>query len=70
MQMFASVIKHEYKGDKKHVHVAVMPCTAQKFKAQRDELTAKDGSKTVDYVLSTQEIIAMIKTACINFVEA
>lgn len=70
MQMFASVIKHEYKGDKKHVHVAVMPCTAKKFEAKRDEFTAKDGSKTVDYVLSTQEIIAMIKTAGINFAEA
>lgn len=70
MEMFASVIKHEYKGEKKHFHVAIMPCTAKKFEANREEFTAKDGSKNVDAVLSTQEIIAMIKTAGIDFVDA
>ena len=68
MEMFASVIKHEYKGDKKHVHVAIMPCTAKKFEAQREEFVTKDGSEAVDYVLTTQEIIKMIKTAGVDFV--
>ncbi len=66
MQMFASIIKNNYKGDKKHVHVAIMPCTAKKFEATRDEFKV-DGENTVDYVLSTQEIIAMIKTSGIDF---
>lgn len=70
MEMFAAVVKNQYKGEKKHVHVAIMPCTAKKFEAKREEFVAKDGSQAVDYVLSTQEIISMIKTAGINFAEA
>ena len=70
MEMFAVVVKNQYKGEKKHVHVAIMPCTAKKFEAKREEFVAKDGSQAVDYVLSTQEIISMIKTAGINFAEA
>lgn len=70
MEMFAAVVKNQYKGEKKHVHVAIMPCTAKKFEAKREEFAAKDGSQAVDYVLSTQEIISMIKTAGINFAEA
>jgi len=70
MEMFAAVVKNQYKGEKKHVHVAIMPCTAKKFEAKREEFITKDGSEAVDYVLSTQEIIAMIKTAGINFAEA
>lgn len=66
MQMFASVIKNNYNGDKKHVHVAVMPCTAKKFEAEREEFKI-NGENAVDYVLSTQEIIAMIKTSGIDF---
>lgn len=70
MEMFASVIKHRYNGEKKHVHVAIMPCTAKKFEAKREEFVDADGKPTVDYVLSTQEIIAMIKSAGIDFVDA
>lgn len=70
MQMFAAAIKHAYSGDKKHVHVAIMPCTAKKFEGAREEFVTKTGEKTVDYVLSTQEIISMIKTAGIDFAEA
>lgn len=67
MEMFASTIKESYEGDKKHVHVAIMPCTAKKFEAQRDEFKDKNGNSYVDYVLTTQEIIGMIKTAGIDF---
>ena len=70
MEMFASVIKHMYKGDKKHVHVAIMPCTAKKFEASREEFTTKNGEPVVDFVLTTQEIIKMIKTAGFNFAAA
>jgi NADH-quinone oxidoreductase subunit G len=67
MEMFASTIKESYEGDKKHVHVAIMPCTAKKYEAKRDEFKDKDGNSYVDYVLTTQEVIGMIKTAGIDF---
>ena len=67
MQMFAPIIKETYTGTKKHVHVAIMPCVAKKFEAKRDEFKNKNGEPYVDYVLSTQEIIRMIKEAGIKF---
>lgn len=67
MQMFGSVIKEQFKtSGKKIVHVAVMPCTAKKFEAARDEFTI-DGVPMVDYVITTQELIRMIKEAGIIF---
>jgi NADH-quinone oxidoreductase subunit G len=67
MQMFASIIKQQaVSGGKKHVHIAVMPCTAKKYEAQRDEFKV-DGKPNVDYVLTTQELIQMIKEAGIDF---
>lgn len=61
MQMFASVLKEYYKhSNEKVVVVAIMPCTAKKFEAKRDEFT-KDGVPSVDYVITTQELIHMIK---------
>ncbi len=67
MQMFAPIIKETYTGDKKHIHVAIMPCVAKKFEATRDEFKNKNGEPYVDYVLSTQEVIRMIKEAGIKF---
>lgn len=67
MQMFAPVIKETYNGDKKHVHVAIMPCTAKKFEAARDEFKNKAGEPYVDYVLTTQEVIRMIKESGVRF---
>ncbi|MGP1446721.1 MAG: [FeFe] hydrogenase, group A [Candidatus Limimorpha sp.] len=67
MQMFASVIKQQaVSGGKRHVHVAIMPCTAKKSEAKRDEFKV-DGVPNVDYVLTTQEIIQMIKESGIVF---
>ncbi len=67
MQMFASVIKQQaVSGGKRHVHVAIMPCTAKKTEAKRDEFKV-DGVPNVDYVLTTQEIIQMIKESGIVF---
>ena len=67
MQMFASVIKEQYKGsDKKQIHVAIMPCTAKKFEAARDEFKT-GGQPNVDFVLTTQELIRMIKESGLIF---
>ena len=70
MQMFASVIKaqNEPISSRKHVHVAIMPCTAKKYEATRPEFTFGD-SPAVDYVVSTQGLIRIIKEAGIVFSE-
>ena len=69
MEMFASVL-HEYNkdGEKKHFHVAVMPCTAKKFERTRDEFKI-DGKDPVDAVITTQEMINMIRESGIQFEE-
>jgi len=67
MQMFSSVLKEHYKhSNKRIVSVAIMPCTAKKFEAKRDEFT-EDGVSSVDYVITTQELIQMIKESGIVF---
>lgn len=69
MQMFASVIKEHYKdANKKLVSVAIMPCSAKKFEADRDEFKV-GGIPNVDYVVTTQELINMIKESGIAFSE-
>jgi len=67
--MFASVLKEHYKhSSKKVVVVAIMPCTAKKSEAQRDEFK-EDGIPYVDYVITTQELIQMIQESGIVFSE-
>lgn len=69
MQMLASIIKQQYATSSKGVvHVAIMPCTAKKFEAARPEFEM-DGVPQVDYVLTTQELIRMIKEAGLVFSE-
>ena len=69
MQMFASIIKEHYKdADKKLVSVAIMPCSAKKFEANREEFKT-NGIPDVDYVVTTQELINMIKQSGIAFAE-
>jgi NADH-quinone oxidoreductase subunit G len=70
MQMFASVIKDDAarRSSRPHVHVAVMPCTAKKFEAARDEFKIH-GQPVVDYVITTQELIKMVREAGIVFSE-
>ncbi|MBR3889411.1 [bacterium] len=48
------------------VSVSIMPCTAKKSEACREEFKRADGSYDVDYVLTTQEIGQMIKSAGID----
>ena len=49
-------------------HIAIMPCTAKKMEAAREEFQ-HDGRPDVDLVLTTQEIITMIKESGIRFTE-
>jgi NADH-quinone oxidoreductase subunit G len=67
MQMFASVLHEEAaQTGSKIAHVAVMPCSAKKMEATRKEFTF-DGKAAVDYVLTTQELIRMIRESGIVF---
>jgi NADH-quinone oxidoreductase subunit G len=50
----------------KIVVVSVMPCLAKKFEAARPELTSKDAA-SVDYVITTRELAAMVREAGIIF---
>jgi NADH-quinone oxidoreductase subunit G len=70
-QMFGSVAKEilpeqlEVKRENLVV-VSIMPCTAKKVEANRAEFS-NGKEKDVDYVLTTQELAAMIKQAGIKF---
>lgn len=69
MQMFALVLKeHEKYSNRRVVVVAVMPCTAKKQESAREEFK-ENGIPYVDYVITTQELIQMIKEAGIVFDE-
>lgn len=72
-QMFGAVAKSYYAekagiDPKKIFVVSVMPCTAKKYEAGRDEL-AVEGVRDIDAVLTTRELAKMIKQARINFPE-
>lgn len=69
MHMMASILTDQSKKSaRKMFHVAVMPCTAKKFEAARDEFKI-DGVPNVDAVITTQELIVMIKESGIIFDE-
>lgn len=72
-QMFGSVAKEllpPFLGVEKKdiVMVSIMPCTAKKVEAGREEF-ANNGIRDVDYVITTQELASMIKQAGIKFDE-
>ncbi|MBQ8764335.1 MAG: (2Fe-2S)-binding protein, partial [Clostridia bacterium] len=72
-EMYGAVIKSYYAEkagiDPKNIFVvSIMPCTAKKFEAQRDELSV-NGLQDVDSVLTTRELAKMIKEAGIRFTE-
>jgi len=48
--------------------VSIMPCTAKKVESRRAQLF-RDGRPETDYVLTTQEIARMIKSAGLNLAE-
>lgn len=69
MQMFGAVIKEQEKVSRRKIfNVAVMPCTAKKFEAARPEFNV-DGDPVINCVITTQELIQMIKEAGIVFDE-
>ena len=73
MEMFGAVLKDQYKkkdaeDGKTTYHIAIMPCTAKKMEAKRPEFQ-KDGVPDVDLVLTTHEVINMIKESGIHFEE-
>ncbi|MCB5250160.1 MAG: NADH-dependent [FeFe] hydrogenase, group A6 [Candidatus Cloacimonadales bacterium] len=71
MSMFG-VLAKTYYAEKKDINpanivsVAIMPCTAKKFEANRPELR-DSGYQDTDYVLTTREFIRLIKEAGIDF---
>ncbi|MFA8344285.1 MAG: NADH-dependent [FeFe] hydrogenase, group A6 [Rhodothermaceae bacterium] len=70
-QMFGSVAKEilpeTLNVEKENLTVvSIMPCTAKKVEANRDEFE-HEGIKEVDVVLTTQELALMIKQAGIKF---
>lgn len=71
MQMMGPVIKADFeqKGGKREdlVVVAVMPCSAKKYEATREEFSV-DGNPDTDYVVTTVGLARMIKEAGIDFV--
>ncbi len=72
-EMYGAIIKSYYAEkagiDPKNIYVvSVMPCTAKKYEAQRDELSV-NGLQDVDTVLTTRELAKMIKEAGIRFTQ-
>ena len=70
-QMFGAVVREYYKDPEKNegkrlVSVSIMPCTAKKEEILRPE-SMTNGKQDVDYVLTTTEIIRMIKKSGIVF---
>ena len=72
MSMFSPVIKKYYSlmedDGRAIVNVAIMPCTAKKMEAGRDEFKT-EGIPDTDYVLTSQELIEMIDESGIDFNE-
>jgi NADH-quinone oxidoreductase subunit G len=73
MEMFAAVLRDESRekdaaDGRETFHVAIMPCTAKKMEAAREEFK-HDGKPDVDLVLTTLEVINMIKESGIRFAE-
>lgn len=71
-QMFGAVAKTYYAekagiDPAKIVSVSVMPCTAKKAEAQREEM-CDSGYRDVDIVITTRELGRMIREAGIDFV--
>lgn len=65
MAMLGALIRQQFKEEDVY-SIAVMPCTAKKYEARRPELV-KEGQPLVDLVLTTSELVDMIKEAGIDF---
>ncbi len=72
MQMFSPVIKEHFAGrdameGKTTLVAAIMPCSAKKDEAKRDEFRNAAGIDPTDFVITTYELAQMIKEAGIDF---
>lgn len=69
-QMLGSIVKNSIGSDKidpkNIVMVSIMPCTAKKSEAAREEFK-KEYGRDVDYVITTRELIMMINEMGLNF---
>ena len=70
-QMFGAVVREYYKDPEKNegkkiVSVSIMPCTAKKEEILRPE-SFTNGKQDVDYLLTTTEVVMMIRKSCIVF---
>ena len=73
MQMFGAVLKEYYKPSDEECgletfNVAIMPCTAKKMEAQREEFK-RNGNPDIDAVITTKELASMIRELGIQFPE-
>ena len=64
-QMFGALVKNYLPGKinvpaNKICHISIMPCTAKKFEASRDEMASENG-RDVDIVLTTREVAKLFK---------
>ena len=71
MEMVGAIFRDKYAAKdaadgRTTYHIAIMPCTAKKMEAGRKEFR-RDGVPNVDLVLTTQEVIKMIKESGIRF---
>ena len=71
-QMFGALAKSYYAereniNSKSLVVVSLMPCTAKKYEARREEMKVDGIHRDVDYVLTTRELGKMIKQMGIDF---
>ena len=75
MEMFGAIAK-SYFAQKKGIDprdlvvVSIMPCTAKKYEAQRDEMnTNGTANKDIDYSLTTRELAELIKQMNIDLLD-
>ena len=71
MSMFSAIVKSYYAklldvAPEKIVCVAVMPCVAKKYEADVPEVNSEPGIKDTDYVITTRELVRMLKAANVD----
>ena len=71
MSMFSAIAKSYYAkllnvSPEKIVCVAVMPCVAKKYEADVPEVNSEPGLKDTDYVITTRELVRMLKAANVD----
>ena len=72
MEMVGAIFRDKYaekdaQDGRTTFHIAIMPCTAKKMEARREEFRDAYGVPYVDLVLTTQEVVQMMKESGIRF---